>query len=154
MPFPPAQWSSRRGHAVRTALPVSVQPFFPPLFRVSYHIWAVPVLAIFRCMAGLPWEALSIILGVNPVIGGDFLLLGEANHLHPRRIPGRPACATFERGLQLPDRRVARPADGFQRKAGTCFAALAFDLQPTIAGVEALRDRGRRLRRPAIALHL
>jgi hypothetical protein len=91
---------------------------------------------------------------MNPGVGGNLLFPAKPYHLHAGRIAGRPACATSERGLQLPDRCIARPADSFQCQAGTRFAALALDLQPRIAGIEALPDRGRRPRGPTIALHL
>jgi len=45
-------------------------------------------------------------------------------------------------------------SDVFERDAGFGFTAMAFDLWPPIAAVEALRDRWRRLRRPAIGFHL
>jgi hypothetical protein len=99
-------------------------------------------------------RTLSIIIGMNPYVGRNLLLLGEPDHLHPWRIPWRPAGAAFEGSFQFPDRRIARPPDGVQCEACTRFAALAFDLQPSIAGIEALSDRRRRPRRPAIAFHL
>jgi hypothetical protein len=39
--------------------------------------------------------------------------------------------------------RIARPMDVFERNAGLSFAATAFDLQPAVVAIEALRDRGR-----------
>ena len=52
------------------------------------------------------------------------------------------------------DRRIARPADGIEWQAGAGLTAIAFDLQPTQPAVEALPDRRRRLRWPAVAFHL
>ena len=52
------------------------------------------------------------------------------------------ARSAFQRRLKFPDQRIAPPADVFKRNAGLGFAATAFDLQPAIATIEALRDRG------------
>jgi hypothetical protein len=38
-------------------------------------------------------------------------------------------------------RRVARPADRVDRQAGAGLAGMAHDLKPTVAAIEALRDR-------------
>lgn len=64
-----------------------------------------------------------------------------------------PAGPTLQRGLQLPDRRVARPAEGIQREARPGLTAVALDLKPAQAAVDALPDRWGRLRGPAIAFH-
>ena len=40
-----------------------------------------------------------------------------------------------------------------KRNAGLGLAAMAFHLQPAVTAIEALRDRRRWLRRPAISLH-
>ncbi len=108
----------------------------------------------------LPWavrdtrRTLSIVFGMNPGVGRNLPLFRKPDHLHPWRIARRPAGAAFERGFQFPDRGIARPANGVQCEARACFAALALDLQPSIAGIETLGDCRRRLRGPAIALHL
>src|ERR1700737_873962 len=57
------------------------------------------------------------------------------------------------RPSQLPDRRIPRAADGIERKARAGLAAVALDLEPAEPAIEALPDGGRRLRRPAGALH-
>jgi hypothetical protein len=64
-----------------------------------------------------------------------------------------PAGAALQRGPELPDRRVPRPTDGLQRQARPHLAAIAFDLHPAKAAVEALPDRRRWLRRPSVSLH-
>jgi len=49
--------------------------------------------------------------------------------------------------------RVPRPADVLERDAGLRFAPVASDLQPAVTAAKTLRDRWRRLSRPAVALH-
>ena len=46
---------------------------------------------------------------------------------------------------------VARPADLLKRNAGLRLAAFAFDLEPAVAAIEALRDRGGWLGRSTVA---
>jgi hypothetical protein len=55
--------------------------------------------------------------------------------------------------LQLPDRRITRPADRIQWQARPCLASATFNLHPAITAVQALADRWGRLGRTAIALH-
>src|SRR5690242_19227117 len=55
--------------------------------------------------------------------------------------------------LQLPDRRVMRPADRVQGHARSRLASKAFDLLPAIPTIEALAYRWARLRRPTITFH-
>jgi len=52
-----------------------------------------------------------------------------------RRIARRPAQPAFERGFQLPDRGVARAADGIQRDNGPGLASAAFHFEPSISAV-------------------
>ncbi len=59
----------------------------------------------------------------------------------------------FQRSLQLPERRVARSADGVERQTRPRLAAIALDLQPAQSAVNALPDRRRRLRGLAVAFH-
>jgi len=73
-----------------------------------------------------------------------FVFLAHAHRWRPAVLA---AGSAFQRGLELPNRRVARPADGVEWQARPCHAAIAFDSsQPA---VEALTDRGRRLGRPS-----
>ena len=64
------------------------------------------------------------------------------------------ARSAFQRGPELPDWRVSRPADGVERQARSRLAAVAFHIQPPKPAVEALPDRWRRLCWPAVAFHL
>jgi hypothetical protein len=48
---------------------------------------------------------------------------------------------------------VPRPADGVEWQARSRLASIAFDLEPGEPAVEALPDRRRWLRRPAVPLH-
>ena len=91
---------------------------------------------------------------MNPGVRGDLPLLRKPDHVHPGRASGRLARAAFERRFQLPDRRIARPADRVERQAGARFAAMAHHLQPAISAIEALPDGGRGLRGSAKAFHL
>jgi hypothetical protein len=52
----------------------------------------------------------------------------------------RSARSAFQRRLQFPDRRILRTADSVEQKAGVRLTALAHDLEPAVAAVEALRD--------------
>src|SRR5882724_5449350 len=61
--------------------------------------------------------------------------------------------STFQRRFQLPDRRIARSAYRIQRKACAGLAAIAFDLEPAEAAIEALTNCRRWLGRPAVTLH-
>jgi hypothetical protein len=47
--------------------------------------------------------------------------------------------------LPLPERRLARSANGVERQAGSRLTAIALDLQPGQAAVDALADRRRKL---------
>ena len=86
---------------------------------------------------------------MNPGVRGDLPLIRKPDHVHRGRVSGRLARAAFERRFQLPDRRIARPADRVEPQAGARFAAMAHHLQPAISAIEALRDRRRRLGRAA-----
>ena len=69
-----------------------------------------------------------IIIRMHPLVGRDRALHGELDHMHAWRITRRPARAAFQRRLNFPDRRIARPADVFERDAGLGFTAMAFDV--------------------------
>src|SRR6266481_6846582 len=90
---------------------------------------------------------------MNPGIGRDLALSGQPDQVHRRRVSGGGAGAAFERRFQLPDRRIARPADGIERQARAGLAAVAFDLEPAKPAIEALPDGRRWLRWPAKTLH-
>ena len=48
---------------------------------------------------------------MDPGIGRDLPLPGQPDQVHRRRVARRGAGSAFQRCLQLPDRRLARPAD-------------------------------------------
>jgi hypothetical protein len=54
--------------------------------------------------------------------------------------------ADRERGLQLPDRGIARSSDRIERKTRPRLAPGTLDLKPSHSAVKALRDGWRRLR--------
>src|ERR1700754_1556423 len=97
------------------------------------------------------WRDLPNFVGVHPLVWRDLLRRCELDHVHRRGVTPLSAGPAFQRGLKLPDRRVPRPADGIERQACPRLAAVALDLQPAQAAVEALR---RRLRWSAVAFHL
>jgi hypothetical protein len=68
-----------------------------------------------------------------------------------RSVAALSARSTFQRGLELPDRRIARPVDGIERQARARFEAVALDLEPAQAGIEALGNHRRWLRGAAVA---
>ena len=69
-----------------------------------------------------------IIIRMHLLVRRNRALFGELDHMHARRIARCPARPAFQRRLQFPDRRVARPADVFERDAGFGFTAMALDL--------------------------
>jgi hypothetical protein len=83
-----------------------------------------------------------IIIGMHPDVRRDLPLPRELDHVHRRRVSVRSARSAFQRRLQFPDRRILRPADSVERKAGARLTAFAHDLEPAVAAVEALRDLG------------
>jgi hypothetical protein len=90
---------------------------------------------------------------MHPDIGRGLPLFGQSDHVYRRCVATFPARPAFERGLELPDRRVLWPADTIQRDARFGFAAMAAYLQPAEPAVEALSDRGGRLRWSTVAFH-
>src|SRR5712675_2990031 len=90
---------------------------------------------------------------MHPEIRRDLARPGQLDHVHRRLVAALAARAAFQRRLQFPDRRIARPADRVERQARAGLAAVAFDLEPAKPAIEALPDGRRRLRRPAKTLH-
>jgi hypothetical protein len=74
----------------------------------------------------------------------DLLRRGQLHYVHRGPIAALLARPAFERGFQLPDRRIPRPAD--------CSGCAPLPASPT--AIEALPDRWRWLRGAAVALHL
>src|SRR6185437_6656950 len=155
MPSPPARWSFRPIRAIRPALPVLVQPW-----SLSSRLQMTRLLLAWklRSRSRRPFDganpSLAIIIRVNPGVRGNFSFLCQPDHVDLRRILQRPEGSAFQCCFQFPYRRVARTANGIERQAGAGLAAVAHHLQPTIAGIEALRDCGRRLRRTTKPIHL
>src|SRR5258707_1196275 len=94
-----------------------------------------------------------IVVRVHPDIRRGLPFFGEPDHVHRRRVSRRSARPAFQRRLEFPDRRSARPAHMFERKAGLGFAAAALRPQQALPAIEALRDGRRGLRGPAISFH-
>ena len=92
-------------------------------------------------------SASPLFVRMYPQIRRDLARLGQLDHVHRRRIAAPPARPALQRGLELPERRVARPADRVERQACAGLAAVAFHFEPAEPAMEALRDRRRRLRR-------
>jgi len=90
---------------------------------------------------------------MHPLVRRDLPLLGQLDHSNRRLVTTCSAGSASERRLQLPDRRIPRPADSIQRHACPCLTSAALDLQPAITTVQALADCRRGLRRAAIAFH-
>ena len=90
---------------------------------------------------------------MHPDVGRDLARCGQLDHVHRRRVAAFLARSTFQRRFQLPDRRIARSAYRIQRKACAGLAAIAFDLEPAEAAIEALTNCRRWLGRPAVTLH-
>jgi len=90
-------------------------------------------------------ERMIVALGTALVLSRNLLVSTILIRMHPRVLRNLPlfrhfgwlvaACAAgpaSERRLQLPDRRVTRPADRIQRHARTCLAPAAFNFQPAV----------------------
>jgi hypothetical protein len=87
---------------------------------------------------------------MHPNVGHGLALFREPDHVHRWRVSRCSARSAFQRGLKFPDRRIARPADVFERNAGFGFAATAFQLQPAVAAIgiarsSAMAARGRHI---------
>ena len=90
---------------------------------------------------------------MHPKVRRNLARLRQLDHVHGWSVAAFPARSAFQRCFELPQRRVAWPADGIERQARSRVAAVALNLQPAEPAIEALRNRRRRLRRPATAFH-
>ena len=90
---------------------------------------------------------------MHPLVRRNLPLLGQLDHADRRLVTTRVAGPATEGRLQLPDRRITRPADSIQRHTCPRLASAAFDLQPAVTTVQALADRWAWLRWAAIAFH-
>src|ERR1700682_6539342 len=91
---------------------------------------------------------------MNPDVWRDLALLGQLDHVNRRRVSPLLARAAFQRRFKFPDRRIAWTPDRIEWQARAGLAAMSFDFEPTVAAIETLPDRRRRLRWPTIAFHL
>ena len=98
-------------------------------------------------------QASALLIRMDPLVRRDLPRSRQLDHPHRRRHPALLARPALQRRLQLPDRRIPRPADRIERQACSGLAAIAFDLKPAKPAIEALRNGRRGLRRPAISLH-
>jgi hypothetical protein len=81
-------------------------------------------------------------------------LLRQLDHVHRWRISAFLARPAFQCGFQFPDWDITRSAYGIERDARAGLAAVAFNFEPAVSAVEALRDGRGGLCGPAIAFHL
>ena len=72
---------------------------------------------------------------MHPLVRCDLPLLRQLDHADGRLVTARAAGSASERRLQLPDRRITRPADCVQRHACPCLTSAALDLQPAVTTV-------------------
>src|SRR5258708_15968823 len=77
----------------------------------------------------------------------------QRSFVPPLRPPRTEQTRSAPVDSKLPDRRIPRPADCTYWQAGAGLTAIALDLEPSQAAVEALPDRLRRLPRPPVPLH-
>src|ERR1700736_3243985 len=66
---------------------------------------------------------------MHPNIRRDLPPLRQHDHMHRRRVSPRPAGPAFQRGFELPDRRIPRPADGIERQARAGLAGRCISLK-------------------------
>src|SRR5512144_2720468 len=71
-----------------------------------------------------------------PTVRRDFARLRQLDYADRRLVATRATRPASERRLQLPDRRVTRPADRIQRHACPCLASTTLDLQPAVTAVQ------------------
>jgi Domain of unknown function (DUF4145) len=64
----------------------------------------------------LPNSTSPLLIRVSPLVRRDLARLGQLNHVHRRRVAIFPAGPTFQRGLELPQRRIPRTTDGIERQ--------------------------------------
>jgi hypothetical protein len=112
-----------------------------------------PISPCVRSAAVSYGAASPLLIRMYPLVGRDLPRLGQLDHVDRRSVATLPTGPTFERRFQLPQRRVAWPADGIQRQARARLAPIALHFQPAETAVEALADGRRGLRRATIALH-
>ena len=98
-------------------------------------------------------QASALLIRMDPLVRRDLPRSRQLDHPHRRRHPALLARPALQRRLQLPDRRIPRPADRIERQACSGLAAVTLDFEPGQSAVQALRDRRRRLSRPTIAFH-
>ena len=91
---------------------------------------------------------------MHPNVRRDLALLRQLDHVHRWRLLAFLARPAFQCGFQFPDWGITRSADGIERDAGAGLAAVAFNFEPAVSAVEALRDCRGGLCGPAIAFHL
>ena len=96
---------------------------------------------------------LTLLVRVHPLVGRDRARLGQFDHPHRRCVAPLPTRPALQRGFQLPDRRIPRPADGVQRQARPGLVAIALHLEPAQTAAKTLTDRWRWLGWAALALH-
>jgi hypothetical protein len=72
--------------------------------------------------------------------------------MHGRRVSPFLARPAFQRRFQFPDRGIARTPYRIAWGAGAGLAAVAFDFEPTVSAIEALRDARGWLRATVAAL--
>ena len=132
----------------RVAIATSREIFAPILWRVSHNQHFL------RGNAEVSFNTAStFFIGMHPLVRRDLPLIRQLDHADRRLVATCAAGPASEGRLQLPDRRITRPADGIKRQARPCFTSAAFDLQPTRTAIQALADRWAWLRWPTIAFH-
>ena len=71
-----------------------------------------------------------LLIGMHPLVRRNLLRRGQLDHVHRRSVAALPAGPAFQRGLELPDRRILRPADSTKRQARPGLAPVALHLEP------------------------
>jgi hypothetical protein len=91
---------------------------------------------------------------MHPKITRNLLRLGQLDHVDGRSVSPFLHDRHFSAASSFQNRRIERTADRVEWDAGAGLTPMAFDLEPAISAVEALRDGRRGLGGPAIGFHL
>src|SRR3981081_2935411 len=101
-----------------------------------------------------PAPSSPIIVRMHPDVWQGLPLFREPDHVNRRRVSRRSACAACQRGLEFPDRHIARPANVLERNTGLGFAARRMGGAERYPSIAFYGDDGFRRLNPSYVLNL